>query len=121
MRSALVGAIIQHSSLLLDGNGSAVLQNIEDIDCSQIVSFHFAQSQNQSTLRTPSPAATEIGRLLATIAGLACFAVLSCSLSVSRVCKQMCSSHLHLDLKYLVGHITNFHYDRLVADRLHVG
>ena len=121
MRSALVGAIIQHSSLLLDGNGSAVLQNIEDIDCSQIVSFHFAQSQNQSTLPTPSPAATEIGRLLPTIAGLACFAVLSCSLFVSRVRKQMCSSHRHLDLKDLVGHTTNFHYDRLVADRLHIG
>ena len=38
-----------------------------------------------------------------------------------RPCSAESGSHLHFDLNDLVGHITNLHEDRLVADSLHIG
>ena len=75
LRTVLVSAIVENSALLSDGNGSTVLQNIEDIDFSETVSFTVPSknTQNESTVTpVPSDAGADVSALLAIIGGVLC-------------------------------------------------
>ena len=81
LRTVLVSSIVENSALLSDGNGSTVLQNIEDIDFSEIVSFT-VPSKNTNNESTPTPvpsdAGADVSALLVIIGSvICCFCVLA--------------------------------------------
>lgn len=70
LRTVLVSAIVEHSGLLSDDNGSTVLRNIEDIDFSQIVSFTIPTENTHNESTVPKTAADDVENSLTTIASL---------------------------------------------------